>query len=233
MVVLVIFLLACAVAFAQQKPAEAQGDAKPASDSIAGKYEGMAKVSGGADTRLTLELKNAGGKVSGRLLSPQGAVEISEGTIVEGKLALKFGTGAKDGTLIARADGEKITGNWTTGTQRYSVELKKMPTATAASSPAVSLSGDWDGVADAQGEPFPFSLTLRVDGEKVTGSSSSQLGESTISTGTWKDGKLVFQLESSSGVISMSAVVVDSKLSGEFDYAGQLQGKWVAVRKTP
>jgi hypothetical protein len=29
----------------------------------------------------------------------------------------------------------------------------------------------------------------------------------------------------------MSAKVIDGKLSGEFDYSGQLQGKWVAVRK--
>jgi hypothetical protein len=31
----------------------------------------------------------------------------------------------------------------------------------------------------------------------------------------------------------MSATVVEGKLSGDFDYAGQLSGKWVAVRKNP
>jgi hypothetical protein len=72
---------------------------------------------------------------------------------------------------------------------------------------------------------------LKVEGENVTGSSSSQLGDSTVKSGSWKDGKLVFQLEGQNGVISMSAVVIEGKLSGEFDYAGQLQGKWVAVKK--
>jgi hypothetical protein len=57
------------------------------------------------------------------------------------------------------------------------------------------------------------------------------LGEAQISSGTWKDGKLNFQLEGGSGVIVMSAVVIEGKLSGDFDYAGQAQGKWVAVRK--
>jgi hypothetical protein len=52
-----------------------------------------------------------------------------------------------------------------------------------------------------------------------------------VKDGTWKDGKLVFQLEGQNGVISMSATVIEGKLSGEFDYAGQLQGRWVAVRK--
>jgi len=86
-------------------------------------------------------------------------------------------------------------------------------------------------VADAQGQPFPFLLTLKVDGETVSGSSSSQLGDSNIKSGTWKEGKLYFQLEGSNGVITMSATVVDGKLAGEFDFAGQLQGKWVAVKK--
>jgi len=42
---------------------------------------------------------------------------------------------------------------------------------------------------------------------------------------------LSFELEGSNGTIVMSATVVDGKLSGEFDYSGQLQGKWVAVKK--
>jgi hypothetical protein len=74
-------------------------------------------------------------------------------------------------------------------------------------------------------------LTLKVDGENVTGNSSSQLGEATIKSGTWKDGKLVFQVEGQNGTINMSATVIDGKLSGEFDFAGQLQGRWVAVKK--
>ena len=73
--------------------------------------------------------------------------------------------------------------------------------------------------------------TLKVDGQTVTGNSSSQLGESVLKNGSWKEGKLVFELEGQNGVISMSAVVVEGKLSGEFDFAGQLQGKWVAVKK--
>jgi hypothetical protein len=93
------------------------------------------------------------------------------------------------------------------------------------------LSGQWDAVADANGQPFPFLLTLKVEGETVTGNSSSQLGEAPVKDGTWKDGKLAFILEGSNGNISMVATVVDGKLSGEFDYSGQLQGKWVAVKK--
>ncbi len=225
LVMMFFILVSAATALARQTPGTSQASVTVASDSFSGKYEGIAKTTGAADTQLSLELKNDGGRVSGHLVSPQGTIEVSEGSIAETKLTLKLGVGGKDGTLTARV--------WQAGTQKRAVEFKKVTAAVVATSPAipVSLSGDWDAVADAEGQPFPFSLTLKVDGEKVSGSSSSQLGESPISTGDWKDGKLSLQLESPSGVISMSATVVEGRLTGEFDFAGQVQGKWVAVKK--
>ncbi len=210
-----------------------------AQDKLSGKYEGTVKAAGAAEEKVWLELKNDGGKISGRLTKGQTAIDISEGTLTESKLSLKLGAAAKEGTISAVVDGDKISGDWTAGEAKRSLEVKKVPAAAAApanatpAAPAnaVNLNGEWDGIADAQGQPFPFLLTLKIEGETVTGGSSSQLGESQIKNGTWKDGKLVFELEGQNGLISMSAVVIEGKLSGEFDFAGQLQGKWVAVRK--
>ena len=198
-------------------------------DSISGKYVGVAKSAGAADAELTLELKNEGGKITGSLISGQTKTEISDGTLLDGKLTLKLGEAAKDGVLTAKVDGGTLVGEWVAGSQTKAVELKRGATTEAAAS--VNLNGTWDGLADANGQGFPFTLTLKVEGEKVTGGSSSQLGDSNISEGTWKDGKLSFQLNGQNGAISMSATIVEGKLSGEFDYSGQLQGKWVAVRK--
>jgi hypothetical protein len=203
---------------------------------LSGKYSGTAKVDGAADVPVTLELTQEGSKVSGRFTSTHNAGEISEGTFSEGKLSLKLIGGGKEATLTGRVEGENIIGTWLMGTQKGALELKKVATqvavtSEASSANAVALTGEWDAVADARGQPFPFFLSLKIDGENVTGSSSSQLGESTIKTGSWKDGKLNFQLESSEGTISMSAILLDGKLSGEFDYAGQMQGKWVAIKK--
>jgi len=198
-------------------------------DTLTGKYEGTAKVAGSADAKISMELKNEAGKVSGRLMNGQTSIEISEGTFVDGTLALKLGAAAKDGVLTAKVEGEKLTGDWVAGNQKKSIELKKAATMAAAA--PLNLSGEWEAVADANGQPFPFLLTLKVEGEKVSGSSSSQLGDANISTGTWKEGKLSLQIEGANGVTTLNGVVVDGKLSGEFDYAGQLQGKWVAVKK--
>jgi hypothetical protein len=205
-----------------------------AQDTVSGKYEGTMKTAGAADEKVSLELKNDGGKVSGRLMKGETAIDISEGVLAASKLSLKLGAAAKDGTVSAVVEGDNITGDWTAGAAKRTIELKKVTAAadaTAAPTAAFNLNGEWDAVADAQGQPLPFLLTLKVDGQTVTGGSSSQLGDSQIKNGSWKDGKLVFELEGQNGVISMSAVVVEGKLSGEFDYAGQLQGKWVAVKK--
>ena len=217
---LVTFLLAASAVFAQ--------------DTVSGTYEGTLKNTGGADEKVSLELKNDGGKISGRMMKGQTASDIAEGSLAESKLSIKL----KDGMINAVIAGDKITGDWSSGNKKGSLDLKKVVPALpataavpAAAAAPVNLNGQWDAIADAQGQPFPFVLTLKVDGENVTGGSSSQLGEATIKSGSWKDGKLLLEIEGQSGTISMSATIVEGKLSGQFDYAGQLQGKWVAVKK--
>jgi len=219
------FLLGSMVALAQGTP------------NLSGTYEGMVKRPGAdAAEKVSIELKSEGGKITGRAVHGPKTVEITEAKFENGTLTLSFD---KDHKYIAKVDGDTLTGDLTDGTQKIPIVLKKVTAAAAAPSStaaepaaaAVNLNGVWDGVADAQGQPFPFTLTLKVDGEAVTGGSSSQLGEATIKSGSWKNGKLSFELEGQSGVITMSAVVIDGKLSGEFDFSGQAQGKWVAVRK--
>src|SRR6185295_12020206 len=91
--------------------ANGQNTEKPApSDPLSGKYEGMVKTPPGVDTRLTLELTNDKGKVTGRLVTPAGATPIVEGTFTDGKLALKTGSGPTAGSLNADLQGDKLSG---------------------------------------------------------------------------------------------------------------------------
>lgn len=223
-------LLGSIVAFAQGTP------------DVSGTYEGMVKRPGGTtEEKVSLELKNEGGKITGRATHGQKTVEVTEGKLESGTLTLSFG---KDAKLVAKVDGDKLVGEASEGDVKIPLELKKVtpaaaaPTAAAptAAAPAATagpanLNGVWDAIADANGQPVPFALTLKVDGENVSGGSSSQLGEATIKSGSWKEGRLSIQLEGANGTIALTATVVEGKLTGEFDYAGQLQGKWVAVRK--
>src|SRR5215213_2644096 len=207
--------------------------AQTAPPNIAGTYEGMVKRPGAtAEEKVTLELKSEGGKISGRAKHGEMTADVTDGKLENGTLTLNFGNDAK---FVGKVDGDKLVGEAVHGTEKVPMELNKVTPAAAATpatpAAAVNLSGQWEAVADANGQPFPFLLTLKVDGENVSGSSTSQLGDSTIKGGSWKDGKLVFSLEGANGTIALSATVIEGKLSGEFDYAGQLQGKWVAVKK--
>jgi hypothetical protein len=208
---------------------------------LAGTYEGMVKRPGAAtEDKVSLEVKTDGGKISGRATHGTMTIESTDAKFENGTLTLNFD---KDASFVGKLDGDKLVGNLIHGNDvKVPVELKKVvpaataaapatPAAPAAPAAAFNLNGQWDAVADANGQPFPFLLTLKVDGQSVTGGSSSQLGEATVKNGMWKDGKLSFELEGSNGTIVMSATVIDGKLSGEFDYSGQLQGKWVAVKK--
>ena len=224
------FLLGSIVAFAQGTP------------DLSGTYEGMVKRPGATtEEKISLELKSEGGKMTGRATHGPKTVEATDVKFENGTLTFSID---KDHKFVAKVDGDKLVGEVSDGAQKFPLELKKVtpaaatPAATpaaaapaAAPAAAVNLNGQWDAVADANGQPFPFLLTLKVDGENVTGNSNSQLGEATIKAGSWKEGKLSLQLDGSNGVIVLSATVIEGKLSGEFDYAGQLQGKWVAVKK--
>lgn len=231
------FLLGSIVAFAQTTPPS-------------GTYEAMVKIPNRGEEKVTLELKSEGGKLTGRVTHGGRTLDSTDAKLDNGTLTLNFGEGRM---FVAKVDGDKLIGEATDGPEKIPVEFKKVTPAAAAapatpSAPATAaapatatapataaapfkLEGEWDGVADANGQPFPFLLTLKVEGETVTGTSSSQLGNAVVKSGTWKDGKLSFQLEGQDGVITLSGTVVDGKLSGEFDYAGQMSGRWVAVKK--
>ena len=204
-------------------PALALGQTKDA-DPFLGNFKGTAKMNG-AETSVTLELKMVEGKFAGHAVAADGDYKVASGKIANGTLTIMFGSGADAATLTLKPGGDKLVGDWIHGDQKGTVELKRFDPA------ADVISGEWEAVADAGGQPFPFTLSLKLDGDKVTGSSSSQLGTSNISSGTWKDGKLAILLESGAGQIVLNAVIVDGKFSGEYDFAGQSSGKWVAVKK--
>jgi hypothetical protein len=203
--------------------AQAQVPNQKPQSSFAGKYEGTVKGETG-EQKITLEVLEDAGKFSGSLTTAHGSFKVIKGQIVDGSLTLEIERpGDRPGTMTLRQNGPNVTATFSEAGKSFTVELRRVSED--------EISGEWDAAADAQGQPFPFTLVLKLDGEKVTGSSSSQLGNSEISSGTWKDGKLSLVINGSSGAIGLMATMDGGKLIGDYDFAGQLQGKWVAVRK--
>jgi hypothetical protein len=193
--------------------------------SWAGKYEGIIKNDLGEQQKLTLDLVEDAGKYSGTFNTNKGSFKILKGQMANGTLTLdieKPGGGSAPMSLKKSAEG--LLATFTDGgAGKITIDFRKAA--------ADEISGEWEAVADAQGQAVPFTLVLKLDGEKLTGSSNSQLGSSTVSSGTWKDGKLAVVLDTGGGNITLVATMVEGKLSGEYDYMGQGSGKWVAQKK--
>lgn len=235
-----LLIFASAVAFGAPFNTRAN---QAASDTLSGMYEGIAKSEQIGDIPLKVAIKNDGGKISGKIDSPQGAFMITGGTYADGKLMLKFDAGGNEGTVNATVSGDKISGKWDISGQGGPLELKKASMAASAGSPPAGappaapvaggdpITGEWDATAEAQGMTIPFTLKLKLEGDKVTGSSDSAQGSATISKGTWSGNKLSFNLETPQGALSMTAMLKDGKLAGEFDFSGQMTGKWEAKKK--
>jgi hypothetical protein len=210
-------------------------------DPLSGKYEGVAKSEQIGDIPLTVEIKNDNGKVSGKIDTPQGPAPITGGTFDNGKITMKFDAGGNEGTVTAMLDGDKITGKWELAGQGGTLELKRAGMAAsggaakpAGGAPAAAgdpISGEWDATADAGGTSLPFTLKLKLEGDKVTGSSESAQGSAPLSKGTYTNNKLSFSLDTPNGSIAMTAMVKDGKMVGDFDFAGQMTGKWEAKKK--
>jgi hypothetical protein len=176
------------------------------------------------EQKLKLDLLEDSGKYSGTLTTAKGSFKILKGQVANGTLTLEIEKpDGSAGPMSFRKNGEALTATFSDAGKNLTVDFRKAAVD--------EISGEWDAVADAQGQPFPFVLTMKLDGEKVTGSSNSQLGNTAFSQGTWKDGKLSILIEGGSGQIVLVAVMVEGKLSGEYDFAGQTSGKWVAIKK--
>jgi hypothetical protein len=239
MSLLVVALLVSASAMAATLGAQAKPD-------ISGKYEGLAKGAGIGEVPLTAEIKNDNGKISGKLDIPQGAANITSGSFVDGKLTMKVDAAGTELTINGTFKDDKIVGDWALEGQTGTFELKKIGAAAATTTPPAAtttppaakpaaggdpVTGEWEGAADAGGTSIPFTMKLKLDGDKVTGTTESAQGPAAISKGSFVGDKISITLDTPGGAIVLSGILKEGKIAGDFDFAGQAQGKWEAKKK--
>src|SRR5215475_2551090 len=93
------------------------------------------------------------------------------------------------------------------------------------------ISGDWGAVLTTDDNTVQLTLTLKLEGNKVTGSfESSHLGNGAINNGSWANNKLTISMETSHAPLTLTGTLQNGKLAGELD-AGHTQGKWEAKKK--
>src|SRR5260370_30636677 len=106
------------------------------------------------------------------------------------------------------------------GRKRAAMAAPTAPATGAQAAGGDPISGEWDGSADAAGSAIPFTLKLKLDGDKVSGTSDSAQGSAKISKGSWASNKLTLVLETEQGAITLTGRLKEVKLAGQFYFSG-------------
>jgi hypothetical protein len=157
---------------------------------------------------VSLVLKKDGEKLTGSIASPQGEVAV-QGTQKDTAVSVNFSVQTPNGpiaiVLNGKQDGDALAGtmDFGQGQGEFSGKRRTGAPATAAANGAAQtdkpadVSGVWALQIDLGGNTATPTATLKQDGEKLTGTYSSQvLGEQQI-TGTIKGNAISFGFQAS------------------------------------
>lgn len=218
--------------------------------SIAGEWDLVLESPLGAQT-VTLTLKQDGEKLSGELANTLGAMPVA-GTYTGDAMVLSA-TIALQGLSLQLGLNGKISGDALSGTAKagdlaefpFTGKRKvagaspaAAPPAAAAAEPATagssSLTGPWDVtlVLPGVGE-FPLKAVLKQDGENVTGTITSALGEVALKgTMVATALKLTFTTAGPAGPleIALTGDLAGDELKGKAGVVGLGEAEWKATR---
>lgn len=205
-------------------------------DKISGDWDGTVEAVG-TKVAFKMSFKLEDEKLTGTVESGHTGAGTISGTLKNGKLNFTA-TFAKHESISFKGElkDDKISGEYATeGRQEKWEAVKKAKTESSATSTnstnSGDVSGEWNAYLVAQDATAPVSLKLKVEGNKITGTYSSEhLGTGTLEDTTWEDGKIGFTMKTPQATIKTWGVLKDGKLSGDFD-AGMMKGKWEAKRK--
>jgi hypothetical protein len=225
--------VALSMAVAPVSAQQATPPANPTPESLAGTYDGTAIGPDGGAMALRVELKYAAGQFTGGIDAQAAQLSIVAGALEGDTLRLTVDSGGMSGVMIGKVAGGRIEGTWTLGEMSGGFTVEKVPAVSATGTVSDPISGVWLGEANVQGQAMPFTLTLKLGGEVVTGEMESAMGKVPLTSGTWKDGTLTIAFPYVGGEpVSMGAQLKDGRLEGVVDYnTGELQGTWAASRK--
>ena len=83
--------------------------------------------------------------------------------------------------------------------------------------------GAWDASLITDDNTRQLTLTLKLEGAKITGNfESSHLGNGAINNGSWVNNKLTITLETNHAPVTLTGALQNGKLAGEWD-AGHMQ----------
>jgi hypothetical protein len=227
---------AAIVALTLTGTAYAQGDAS-------GTWDASFNTQNGTRTAV-MTLKKDGDQLAGTMAGPDGEVAV-EGTQKDTAIALNLSVQTQNGPLAiaitGRQSGDALEGTMDFGSGQASWSAKRRE-ATAASTAApgqsekpADVAGSWVlELETGQGTATP-SVTFKQEGEKLTGTYSSQLlGEQQL-TGSVKGSAITFgftaTMEGNSFTITYSGTVEKDTMKGKVTFGDLGEGTFTGKKK--
>lgn len=208
----------------------------------------VATPQGKNDANVTFT--QSGEKVTGEVTTPLGKANFS-GTLIKNQLAISYSISLQGQPLEFKVSGTVDKDNETMagtlefggiGQTPWSARRKPVVAAAAPdSAPAVTapvgsltdVTGRWDVVLTMPQGSVPLAAALKQDGESVTGSISSPLGEQPVAgTMVGTTLRLEFKIAAPQGdmVVSMIGELSPTGLTGKSSVAGLGESNWVGKR---
>jgi hypothetical protein len=242
-------LLALAFALSLPYPAFAQVD-------VTGDWTVTVESPQGT-TSIDATMKQAGEDLTGTITSPMGAVDF-KGKVIKDALNVSYTLDLQgnsiDIQMTGTVAGDSITGNlnfggmgdvpWTAKKKTaaaIAAAALTAPAAAAAAAPATNgsvgsttdVTGKWDITFNMAGNPMPATANFTQTADKVTGTISSQAGETAVAgTMTGSALKLEFNVETPQGAITiqMTGDLGAAGITGKAQIVGLGEADWSATR---
>jgi hypothetical protein len=230
-------------------PAIAAAQTTPAADAT-GTWSASFNTQNGT-VPATLTFKKTGDKITGTLASDQGSTDL-EAELKGKALTVWFNYNANGQSIpiemSGTIDGDTAKGTMTAGGSPagdWTATRSKAPTekdttekdTTEAKGTKVppSLSGDWSMALQLDQVNATPALSLKQDGEKLTGTYTSQQYGKFPLTGTVKGKEIAFavtlNIEGNSVAANYTGTLQDDgSIKGAVDIGGMMSGSWSATR---
>ncbi len=108
------------------------------------------------------------------------------------------------------------------------------PKETPKEAPAVNVTGTWDMAVETPQGTMSLSATFKQDGEKLTGTQTSQMGETALE-GSVKGSDIafaiVFNMQGQDMTITYTGKIDGDAMSGAIEFGGYGSSTWTAQKR--
>ena len=114
------------------------------------------------------------------------------------------------------------------------VSAQEKPKETPKEAQAVNVTGTWDMSVEAPQGTMSLSATFKQDGEKLTGTQTSQMGETALEGSVKGDDiafAIVFSMQGQEITITYAGKIDGDKMSGTIEFGSYGSSTWTAQKR--